>query len=123
MLLWHPSKIQRAFTIFDLHLAGQYKESSEPNPCIKQHAFPGFILKVEAMLDKTICAMSSVFIGAPGSTFTEDILRLRKDWGSASMCDEYLCQGEEPNFIADNEWRQKLSDVLWIKRPFVYTPI
>ncbi|KAL4625135.1 hypothetical protein ACB092_05G002300 [Castanea dentata] len=59
--------------------------------------------QVEAMLDKTICAMSSVFIGAPGSTFTEDILRLRKDWGSASMCDEYLCQGEEPNFIADNE--------------------
>ncbi|PON57710.1 O-fucosyltransferase family protein [Parasponia andersonii] len=59
--------------------------------------------KVEAMLDKTICAMSSVFIGAPGSTFTEDILRLRKDWGSASVCDEYLCQGEVPNFIADNE--------------------
>ncbi|KAF3451941.1 hypothetical protein FNV43_RR08037 [Rhamnella rubrinervis] len=59
--------------------------------------------QVEAMLDKTICAMSSVFIGASGSTFTEDILRLRKDWGSASLCDEYLCQGEEPNFIADNE--------------------
>lgn len=59
--------------------------------------------QVEAMLDKTICAMSSVFIGAPGSTFTEDILRLRKDWGSASSCDEYLCQGEEPNFVADNE--------------------
>ncbi|EXB64649.1 hypothetical protein L484_017982 [Morus notabilis] len=59
--------------------------------------------QVEAMLDKTICAMSSVFIGAPGSTFTEDILRLRKDWGSASSCDKYLCQGEEPNFVADNE--------------------
>ncbi|XP_068303517.1 O-fucosyltransferase 36-like isoform X2 [Pyrus communis] len=49
--------------------------------------------QVEAMLDKTICAMSSVFVGASGSTFTEDILRLRKDWGSASLCDEYLCQG------------------------------
>ncbi|KAI4387329.1 hypothetical protein MLD38_005170 [Melastoma candidum] len=59
--------------------------------------------QVEAMLDKTICAMSSVFIGASGSTFTEDILRLRKDWGSASVCDEYLCQGEEPNFITGNE--------------------
>ncbi|XP_015901218.2 O-fucosyltransferase 36 [Ziziphus jujuba] len=59
--------------------------------------------QVEAMLDKTICAMSTVFIGASGSTFTEDILRLRKDWGSASLCDEYLCQGEQPNFIADNE--------------------
>ena len=55
------------------------------------------------MLDKTICAMSSVFIGAPGSTFTEDILQLRKDWGLAPLRDEYLCQGEEPNFIADNE--------------------
>ncbi|KAM1060000.1 hypothetical protein TB1_023988 [Malus domestica] len=60
-------------------------------------------VQVEAMLDKTICAMSSVFIGASGSTFTEDILRLRKDWGSASLCDEYLCQGEDPNFIAENE--------------------
>jgi len=59
--------------------------------------------QVEAMLDKTICAMSTVFIGASGSTFTEDILRLRKDWGTASLCDEYLCQGEQPNFIADNE--------------------
>ncbi|XP_031498406.1 O-fucosyltransferase 36-like [Nymphaea colorata] len=59
--------------------------------------------QVEAMLDKTICAMSSVFIGASGSTFTEDILRLRKDWRSASVCDEYLCQGRRPNFIADLE--------------------
>ncbi|KAA3478078.1 GDP-fucose O-fucosyltransferase 2 [Gossypium australe] len=59
--------------------------------------------QVEAMLDKTICAMASVFIGAPGSTFTEDILRLRKDWGTASLCDEYLCQGEGPNFIAGEE--------------------
>ncbi|XP_026388363.1 O-fucosyltransferase 36-like isoform X2 [Papaver somniferum] len=59
--------------------------------------------QVEAMLDKAICAMASAFIGASGSTFTEDILRLRKDWGSASVCDEYLCHGELPNFIADNE--------------------
>ncbi|CAA7042285.1 unnamed protein product [Microthlaspi erraticum] len=59
--------------------------------------------QVDAMLDKTICAMSSVFIGASGSTFTEDILRLRKDWGTSSMCDEYLCGGEEPNFIAEDE--------------------
>ncbi|XP_057717700.1 O-fucosyltransferase 36-like [Arachis stenosperma] len=59
--------------------------------------------QVEAMLDKTICAMASVFIGASGSTFTEDILRLRKDWGSASLCDEYLCQGEEPSVVAKIE--------------------
>ncbi|XP_057514319.1 O-fucosyltransferase 36-like [Actinidia eriantha] len=59
--------------------------------------------QVEAMLDKTICAMSAVFIGSSGSTFTEDILRLRKDWGLASLCDEYICQGQLPNFIADNE--------------------
>ncbi|XP_077236511.1 O-fucosyltransferase 36-like [Tasmannia lanceolata] len=59
--------------------------------------------QVEAMLDKTICAMSTVFIGSSGSTFTEDILRLRKDWGTASICDEYLCQGEQPNFIAETE--------------------
>ncbi|GLU22542.1 hypothetical protein SLE2022_386100 [Rubroshorea leprosula] len=59
--------------------------------------------QVDAMLDKTICAIASIFIGASGSTFTEDILRLRKDWGSASLCDEYLCQGEEPNFIAGDE--------------------
>ncbi|KAA8541568.1 hypothetical protein F0562_022720 [Nyssa sinensis] len=59
--------------------------------------------QVEAMLDKTICAMSTVFIGSSGSTFTEDILRLRKDWGSASLCDEYICQGELPNFIAEDD--------------------
>ncbi|KAL2462499.1 O-fucosyltransferase family protein [Forsythia ovata] len=59
--------------------------------------------QVEAMLDKTICALSSVFIGSSGSTFTEDILRLRKDWGSASFCDEYLCQGELPYIIAEDE--------------------
>ncbi|XP_020213408.1 O-fucosyltransferase 36 isoform X1 [Cajanus cajan] len=59
--------------------------------------------QVEAMLDRSICAMSSVFIGASGSSFTRDIRRLRKDWGSASLCDEYLCQGEEPNFVADSE--------------------
>ncbi|KAL3528532.1 hypothetical protein ACH5RR_007854 [Cinchona calisaya] len=59
--------------------------------------------QVEAMLDKAICALSTVFIGSSGSTFTEDILRLRKDWGSASLCDEYLCQDEIPNFIAEDE--------------------
>ncbi|KNA12626.1 hypothetical protein SOVF_124050 [Spinacia oleracea] len=59
--------------------------------------------QVEAMLDKTICAMSSVFIGTSGSTFTEDILRLRKGWGTLSVCDEYICQGEAPNFIAEDE--------------------
>jgi len=57
--------------------------------------------QVDAMLDKTICALSNVFIGSSGSTFTEDIFRLRRGWGSASHCDEYLCQGELPNFIAE----------------------
>ncbi|WOL08875.1 hypothetical protein Cni_G17628 [Canna indica] len=59
--------------------------------------------QVEAMLDKTICALSTVFIGASGSTFTEDIIRLRRGWGSASRCDEYLCEGEKPNYIVENE--------------------
>lgn len=55
------------------------------------------------MLDKTICALSSVFIGSSGSTFTEDIIRLRRGWSSASQCDEYLCEGEIPDYIAENE--------------------
>ncbi|KAL6656815.1 hypothetical protein ACP70R_004595 [Stipagrostis hirtigluma subsp. patula] len=59
--------------------------------------------QVEAMLDKTICALSNVFIGSSGSTFTEDIFRLRRGWGSASHCDEYLCQGELPNYIAEQD--------------------
>ncbi|BAT81262.1 hypothetical protein VIGAN_03094600 [Vigna angularis var. angularis] len=59
--------------------------------------------QVEAMLDKTICAMSSVFIGAFGSTFTQDIRRLRKDSGSSSLCHEYLCHNEEPNIVAKME--------------------
>ncbi|KAL6568345.1 hypothetical protein OROHE_004029 [Orobanche hederae] len=72
------------------------------NALLYRHGLEGD-LQVEAMLDKTICALSSVFIGSSGSTFTEDILRLRKDWGSASLCDSYLCQGELPNFIAEDE--------------------
>lgn len=62
------------------------------------------LMQVEAMLDKTICALSNVFIGSSGSTFTEDIFRLRRGWGSMSYCDEYLCQGELPNYIAELEW-------------------
>ncbi|KAK1557446.1 hypothetical protein Q3G72_024786 [Acer saccharum] len=63
----------------------------------------GLCSRVEAMLDKTICATSNVFTGVTGSTFIEDILRLRKDWRLASVCEEYPCQGEEPNFIAGDE--------------------
>jgi peptide-O-fucosyltransferase len=55
------------------------------------------------MLDKTISALSNVFIGSSGSTFTEDIFRLRRGWGSMSYCDEYLCQGELPNYIAEQD--------------------
>nr|CAD1818418.1 unnamed protein product [Ananas comosus var. bracteatus] len=60
-------------------------------------------IQVEAMLDKTICALSNVFVGSAGSTFTEDIRRLRRGWGSVTQCDEYLCQGELPNYIAEQE--------------------
>lgn len=56
--------------------------------------------EVIAMLDKTICAMSSVFIGSSGSTFSVDILRMRTEWGMSSNCDQYMCGGEKPNFIA-----------------------
>lgn len=76
-------------------------------PLNNQPVFFVFLIKlptqVEAMLDKTICALSNVFIGSSGSTFTDDISRLRRGWGSASHCDEYLCQGERPNFIAEQE--------------------
>jgi hypothetical protein len=34
------------------------------------------LIQVEAMLDKTICTLSNVFIGSSGSTFTQDIFRL-----------------------------------------------
>jgi hypothetical protein len=67
----------------------------------KQRYASVMLVQVDAMLDKTICALSNVFIGSSGSTFTEDIFRLRRGWGSASHCDEYLCQGELPNFIAE----------------------
>jgi hypothetical protein len=39
------------------------------------HAAP-MLIQVEAMLDKTICTLSNVFIGSSGSTFTQDIFRL-----------------------------------------------
>lgn len=39
-----------------------------------------------AMLDKTICALSNVFIGSSGSTFTQDIFRLgRGGWLGISV--------------------------------------
>ncbi|KAJ7531183.1 hypothetical protein O6H91_14G035400 [Diphasiastrum complanatum] len=57
--------------------------------------------EVVAMLDKTISALASIFIGSSGSTFTEDILRLRQEWGTANSCDDYLCEGERPNYLAD----------------------
>lgn len=56
--------------------------------------------EVVAMLDKTICAMSSMFIGSPGSTFSADIMRMRGEWGTSNTCDGYLCEGEKPNFVA-----------------------
>ena len=62
-----------------------------------------FALKVEAMLDKTIFTMATMFIESFGSLFIEDILQLCKDWGSASLCDEYICQGEQANFTTDDE--------------------
>jgi peptide-O-fucosyltransferase len=59
--------------------------------------------QVEAMLDKTICALAKVFVGSAGSTFTEDIFLLRRGWGSSSSCDQYLCQGRLPDFIAETD--------------------
>eukprot|EP00250_Pteridium_aquilinum_P022915 c25904_g1_i1 orf=218-1690(+) len=56
--------------------------------------------EVTAMLDKTICAKANTFIGSPGSTFSVDILRMRNEWGVSSSCDQYLCGGEKPDFIA-----------------------
>ncbi|MCO5571320.1 hypothetical protein L7F22_025058 [Adiantum nelumboides] len=56
--------------------------------------------EVIAMLDKTICAMSNTFLGSLGSTFSADILRMRAEWGAANSCDQYLCGGEEPDFVA-----------------------
>lgn len=56
--------------------------------------------EVLAMLDKSICAMSSTFIGSPGSTFSADIMRMRREWGTSNTCDQDLCQGEKPNFVA-----------------------
>ncbi|KAH6557936.1 hypothetical protein KP509_1Z085600 [Ceratopteris richardii] len=56
--------------------------------------------EVLAMLDKTICAMANTFIGSPGSRFSVDMLRMRTEWGISSNCDQYLCRGEKPNFVA-----------------------
>ncbi|KVH88818.1 Glycoside hydrolase, superfamily [Cynara cardunculus var. scolymus] len=58
---------------------------------------------VEAMLDKTISALSGVFIRALESTFKEDILRLRRGWGTTSRCDEYLCEGQLITILKKNQ--------------------
>ncbi|CAK9149909.1 unnamed protein product [Ilex paraguariensis] len=96
-------RIAKVETIFPRNfLSIDFYPSFNKMPLLTQSVFT-FILKVEAMVDKTICALSTVFIRSSGSTFTEDILRLRKDWGSASPCDEYLSRGEVPNFITDDK--------------------
>ncbi|KAI8544776.1 hypothetical protein RHMOL_Rhmol08G0321300 [Rhododendron molle] len=90
---------------FDVKFSGELETVEKSNLLVVGGLVASSMLQVEAMLDKTICAMSTVFIGASGSTFTEDILRLRKDWGSASLCDEYLCQDAKRCCLLDTlQW-------------------
>ena len=65
-----------------------YEPNFESDRLTEQQSTFAMLVQVDAMLDKTICALSNVFIGSSGSTFTEDIFRLRRGWGSASHCDE-----------------------------------
>lgn len=53
---------------------------------------------VISLVDKTICALASVFFGTWGSTFTHDIYRMRDWWHQGSTCDGYIC---DPENIAD----------------------
>jgi len=57
---------------------------------------------VMSMLDKTIAAMGVVFIGTRGSTFSDDIQRIRNEWGSAATCDGNICDEEVPSFLAES---------------------
>lgn len=45
-------------------------------------------------LEKLVCALSTVFVGSVGSTFSADILRLRFGLHASSCHDSTLCQGE-----------------------------
>jgi len=65
-----------------------YEPNFEPDRLTEQQSTFAMLVQVDAMLDKTICALSNVLIGSSGSTFTEDIFRLLRGWGSASHCDE-----------------------------------
>lgn len=56
---------------------------------------------VMSMLDKAIAAMGVVFIGTRGSTFSDDIQRMRNEWGSAATCDGNICDEEVPSFLAE----------------------
>lgn len=56
---------------------------------------------VMAMVDKAIAAMGTVFVGTRGSTFSDDIQRMRNESGTANSCDCNLCDGELPSFTAE----------------------
>ena len=46
---------------------------------------------VAGALDKLLVASSRIFLGTPVSTFTADILRMRRGYGYASCLDDMIC--------------------------------
>ena len=47
--------------------------------------------QARAMLEKTLAARGAVFLGTPFSTFTAHIARMRRQFGTASDLDGFLC--------------------------------
>ena len=48
---------------------------------------------VVAMVEKLVCALSSVFLTSPGSTFSQHIMGLRQAMRTASCMDGAICKG------------------------------
>lgn len=52
-------------------------------------------MRLQAMLDKLVCAHSKVFMGSWESTFTQDIVSFRYGTGALNCNDTLLCWGED----------------------------
>ncbi|GBG92528.1 hypothetical protein CBR_g55863 [Chara braunii] len=56
--------------------------------------------ETRAMLDRTICALGAVFIASRGSTFSNEVRRIRNGWRLHNKLDSVVCKGVKP------DWKQ-----------------
>ena len=74
-----------------------FKESVEDKPWKHPLQEAGFDVSrlAIATMEKLICAQSYAFLGTHGSSFTDDIIRLRQGMRLSSCVDDFICNLRE----------------------------